>query len=200
VGKLSALEELAGNARRLLADAELVFERGSHQTATSLAILALEEAGKYFQMKWAADEKAPARRTPERGPKAHRSKQATIASFHAADAAINAIKEILRGLGLPEDEASIQKFVTIIRNRDDEIGRDSSAALTAFVAGKMATDEKAKLMRFAHRGLIDRIKQQGLYVDIDKEGKVTSSPNSLTAADAEEWMGHARDAIAMLPE
>ena len=44
-----SLGELASNARRLLADAEVVFAHGTNQTAASLAILAMEERP---QLKW----------------------------------------------------------------------------------------------------------------------------------------------------
>jgi hypothetical protein len=36
-------------------------------------------------------------------------------------------------------------------------------------------------------------------VDIDKDGKVVSSPTSITRDAAIEWLDHARQAVARLP-
>jgi AbiV family abortive infection protein len=98
---MSAQGVLSENARRLLADAELVFKEGSHQTALSLAILAIEEVGKFFQLKWEDDGGKPLPPSPMRGPKAHRSKQATVGSLYAAEVSIEAVKEFVRKIGFP---------------------------------------------------------------------------------------------------
>lgn len=191
------MSELADNARRLLADAELVFERGSHQTAASLAILALEEVGKFFQVKWDAGDGKPVN-LPMRGPKAHQSKQATVGSFYAAEAAIAGMKEFLRGMGYPDDDRTVSQFATAL-HMPDEKAQEALEKVVAFVAAKMADDEKTRLMRFARMGLVDRIKQQGLYVDIDKDGELLSSPTSITREIAIEWMEHACQAVMRLP-
>ena len=195
---MSAQSVLSENARRLLADAELVFKEGSHQTALSLAILAIEEVGKFFQLKWEDDGGKPLPPSPMRGPKAHRSKQATVGSFYAAEVSIEAVKEFVRKIGFPDDDQTVQHFLTAI-HLPDEKAQQAQEKVVAFVAERMANDEKSRLMRFAHRGLIDRLKQQGLYVDIDRDGKVVSSPTSITRGVALEWLDHARQAVARLP-
>jgi hypothetical protein len=53
-----------------------------------------------------------------------------------------------------------------IRSFIGHTAQQAHEKVVAFVAERMANDEKSRLMRFAHRGLIDRLKQQGLYVDI----------------------------------
>ena len=40
------------NARRLLSDAELLFENERYRSATALAILSMEEAGKACVIRW----------------------------------------------------------------------------------------------------------------------------------------------------
>ena len=194
---MSAQGVLSENARRLLADAELVFKEGSHQTALSLAILAIEEVGKFFQLKWEDDGGKPLPPSPMRGPKAHRSKQATVGSFYAAEASIEAVKEFVRKIGFPDDDQTVQHFLTAI-HLPDEKAQQAHEKVVAFIAERMANDEKSRLMRFAQRGLIDRLKQQGLYVDIDRDGKVVSSPTSITRGVALEWLDHARQAVARL--
>src|SRR4051794_26442753 len=107
VGKNSSLVYVASNARRLLRDAELIFKAGSHQTALSLAILAIEEVGKYFQIRWGEGDTQRFGEIPARGPKAHRSKQWTVGSFYAAEASIAAVKEFVRKIGYPDDDETI---------------------------------------------------------------------------------------------
>ena len=195
---MSAQSVLSENARRLLADAELVFKEGSHQTALSLAILAIEEVGKFFQLKWENDGGKPLPPSPMRGPKAHRSEQAAVGSFYAAEVSIEAVKEFVRKIGFPDDDQTVQHFLTAI-HLPDEKAQQAHEKVVAFIAERMANDEKSRLMRFAQRGLIDRLKQQGLYVDIDRDGKVVSSPTSITRGVALEWLDHARQAVARLP-
>jgi AbiV family abortive infection protein len=171
---MNCLHEVADNAKRLLGDAELVFRDGSHQTAASLAILAIEEVGKFFQLKWDLDNpksRKPARRLAPRGRKAHRMKQVTVGSFYAAEAAVGAVKEFLRKIGYPDDEHTVQHFATALHMPDERAKRALDKVIE-FVANKMATDEKSQLVRRAGMGLIDRLKQQGFYVDVDADGNV----------------------------
>jgi AbiV family abortive infection protein len=196
-GKNNGLAALASNARRLLCDAELILKAGSHQTALSLAILAIEEVGKYFQIRWGAGDTRFGE-IPARGPKAHRSKQWTVGSFYAAEASIAAVKEFVRKIGYSDDDETVQHFLTAI-HLPDEKAQEALEKVVAFVAERMADDENSQLMRFAAKGLIDRIKQQGFYVDIGKDGKVVSSPAAITREAALEWLDHGRRAVARLP-
>jgi AbiV family abortive infection protein len=182
-GKNNGLAALASNARRLLCDAELILKAGSHQTALSLAILAIEEVGKYFQIRWGAGDTRFGE-IPARGPKAHRSKQWTVGSFYAAEASIAAVKEFVRKTGYSDDDETVQHFLTAI-HLPDEKAQEALEKVVAFVAERMADDE--------------RIKQQGFYVDIGKDGKVVSSPAAITREAALEWLDHGRRAVARLP-
>jgi AbiV family abortive infection protein len=152
------LDELASNARRLLADAELVLAKGSHQTASSLAILAMEEAGKFFHIKWTMDDKHAAKRNalklPARGPRAHQTKQAIATSFYAARVSIEATKEFVRNIGYPDDDQTMFNFLTAL-HLPNEKAAQALEKLVEFVADKMATDERSQLMRVAQMGGID---------------------------------------------
>src|ERR1700730_1383436 len=114
--------DLAANARRLLADAEVVFAHGTHQTAASLAILAMEEVGKFFQLRWDLKDRTEGKAShlPARGPKAHRAKQATVGSFYAAETAIEAMKEFLRNIGYSDENATMQTFLTALHQPDEK--------------------------------------------------------------------------------
>jgi AbiV family abortive infection protein len=48
----NALLAIARNAIALLDDAEFLFQNGRYPRATALAVLAGEEAGKFWLMKW----------------------------------------------------------------------------------------------------------------------------------------------------
>ncbi len=48
----TALLAIAANAQALLADAQLLFDQGRHPRAAALAVLAGEEAGKFWLVKW----------------------------------------------------------------------------------------------------------------------------------------------------
>jgi len=47
-----ALKSVERNARQLLSDAELLFDHGRYGRATALGVLAVEEVGKYYLLKW----------------------------------------------------------------------------------------------------------------------------------------------------
>jgi AbiV family abortive infection protein len=158
----------------------------------------MEEVGKFFQLKREFEGGKAKPRLPVRGAKAHQMKQATVGSFYAAEAAIKAVQEYLRKMGYPDDEKTIQEFTTAL-HLPDERATQALEKVVNFVADKMATDEKSRIMRQAGMGLIDRFKQQGFYVDVDEDGKVMSTPTSVTRDEVTEWMVHARQAVARLP-
>jgi AbiV family abortive infection protein len=51
-----ALRSVERNARQLLLDAELLFDHGRYGRAAALAILSIEEVGKFYLLKWSRTE------------------------------------------------------------------------------------------------------------------------------------------------
>jgi len=47
-----ALKSVKRNALQLVSDAELLFDHGRYARAAALAVLAVEEVGKYYLLKW----------------------------------------------------------------------------------------------------------------------------------------------------
>ena len=88
----TALTSIATNARALLADAELLCEHGRYARAAALAVLAVEEVGKFYLLKW---NKAEAQ-----AMRCHPPKQRTVAFFVMAEAAFDAYERTLHSLGL----------------------------------------------------------------------------------------------------
>jgi AbiV family abortive infection protein len=71
------LRAIAKNAAALLADAELLFEQSRFARAAALAVIASEEAGKFWSVKWDANWKQTFR--------SHPYKLAVRAPFHEAE-------------------------------------------------------------------------------------------------------------------
>jgi hypothetical protein len=134
----------------------------------------------------------------EAWPEVTPSEKATVGSFYAADVSIEAVNEFVRSIGLPDDDQTIFSFLKLIHQPDAK-AKAIHERVVAFVAERMANDENSRLMRFAERGIVDKIKQQGFYVDISNDGKIVSSPTSMTRETASEWLAHARNAIGRLP-
>jgi AbiV family abortive infection protein len=200
---VQSLDALALNARRLLNDAEAVLTHGSHQTAASLAILAIEEVGKYMQVKWQFDETAKSSGNVARaakGRRAHQRKQFIVGTFYLADVAVDAVRhaatEILQKLGQPVTEENIQTHVTMLAKAVKDENRDESIQkIIEVVAEKMHESSGGRFVRDAQSGQIDAVKQRGFYVDLDAEGKIVSDPSAMTRDEAEIWLGHARRAV-----
>jgi AbiV family abortive infection protein len=87
----TALTSIAQNVRSL-ADAELLCEHGRYARAAALAVLAVEEVGKFYLLKW---NKAEAQ-----AMRCHPPKQRTVAFFVMAEAAFDAYERTLNSLGL----------------------------------------------------------------------------------------------------
>jgi AbiV family abortive infection protein len=201
---VESLDALALNARRLLNDAETVLTHGSHQTAASLAILAIEEVGKYIQVKWQFDETAKPSGNAARAAKgrpAHQWKQFTVGTFYLAEVAIDTVRhaatETLQKLGQPVTEKNIRTHITMLAKAVKDENRDESIQkIIELVAERMYESSGGRFVRDAQGGRIDAVKQRGFYVDLDAEGKIVSDPSAMTRDDAEIWLGHARRAIA----
>jgi AbiV family abortive infection protein len=203
---VQSLDALALNARRLLNDAETVLTHGSHQTAASLAILAIEEVGKYMQVKWQFEENAKPPGNAARaakGRRAHQWKQVTVGTFYLADVAVDTVRhaatQTLQKLGKPVTEQNIQTLINMLADAvADQNNTDISIQkIVELVAEKMHAS--SGFIRDAEGGRIDAVKQRGFYVDLDAEGKIVSDPSAMTRDDAEIWLGHARRAISRLP-
>lgn len=216
------LDALDANARRLLNDAEVIFSHGSHQSAAALSILAIEEVGKYLQVKWHFtddDVKSPYFTMPialrtnirEQGLRAHRGKQATVGAFYMveglADFLSNAMARALRSIGAPVNVGTINWLLLILMDyiNDDEFRAQINGkeirpdALDQFL--KILDNQMIASNRFvddAKTGIIDAVKQLGFYVDVNSDGTIANDPATMTLNQAEIWIEHARRAVGRL--
>ena len=196
-----SLEALAENAWRLLNDAELVFRHGSHQTAPSLAILAIEEVGKFFDVRWRHDEKPdkPQKRPPmPKGWQAHRFKQGVASTLEAAEVAIGTIHKILIMKGVAPTAKNVQIFVEELHG-DDEASKAEYDKVVELMVSNLHDHHQNGMGMLVQTGKIDAAKQRGFYVDIDIGGQITNGPSDITREEAEAWMTRARRCVRHMP-
>ncbi len=194
-----ALDCVVENAKRLLADAEALFELGKWQTATALAVLAIEEIGKHFLIRWEQDAR--------KNVLSHKSKQAVLGSFYMADAAIETTIKILneRGIEIKHEDDLEEWQKNLLKTESGRqlnnwfFSKDNEELRTAMATAMM--EHKFSDLGFkAKTGEIDKIKQKAFYVDIDANGEVVSDPSSITREIANEWLEHARFAVSNIRE
>jgi AbiV family abortive infection protein len=200
----TGLEAIAHNAQRLMEDADLLFSAGRFATATAIAIIAIEEAGKHYLLKWNSEhEMTDLLRPAHKGRKAHQEKQAVLGSFYLAEVAVETMRQYLRKIGFEGDDNSLQQFSNALHYfRDDpEYGRKAALVeekVVNLVAKKMAESENREFTQNAMQGNIQETKHCGLYVDLDASGEVTRGPSQIQKEDARKWLEHANRAVALL--
>jgi HEPN domain-containing protein len=182
--------KIAFNAVRLAADARLLFENKRYPTALSLAVLSLEESGKYYLIS--------RNRAEPTGKelKGHLRKQSESAWF-AAEAAILAYFEILSERGYEHKPASRltvrqiwwlstpegQDFWRLL-NSGDQIWPDGAIEV---VAEKLAQNGTWGDYRKVATGELNLLKQAGFYVDDAERGIGDTEQMQL----AEKWLRRA---------
>ncbi len=148
----SALEAVAENAKRLLADAELLRKANRHPSAVALAVLAVEEAGKYFLLKWAFEDAE----LPDRGRvRSHPEKQITLGTFYLAEAVVDAVGTFLESKGLPHGDEAVQSFITgvyyFLEQSDSEEYRDKARKVENILIDRVAGGAPGMRLRRAER-------------------------------------------------
>lgn len=203
------LISIAVNAKRLLADSELLLSEGRFPSALALAIFAMEEAGKYYLEKWSQEPRAdmPTTKKIKKGASYHRHKQAVPTTFDLAEITVTTLKEFLHTKGIPSTEENLRVFAEIFfaaQRRKTEPPFDKLHAmfeekLVNVAAKRMAESDGAKMQSRAAAGEIEQEKHSGLYVDVSETGEVLSDPAVVTEERAEYWISEARKAVARLP-
>jgi AbiV family abortive infection protein len=144
---LTTVPPVVRNARRLLADADLLAENGRYASAFVLATLAFEEVGKVVLAVWGDD---LAVKAALKGATQHVQKQSAAAALLLADLTHGTVHAHVQSVGLasPRDLS------------DGEVPNAVKALVEAY-----AKSEEARLIDVASAGILDATKQVGLYVD-----------------------------------
>lgn len=199
------VEHVIANARRLIDDARLILKGGgSHGTALALAILAFEEIGKGH------------------GLEMHATKTKYTPSWHQFRQSLAATLMILSlfqkyGIATPEFSEAAQSLSKKHRGRHKSLSEMAAAPIpedyrreiSAALEGKLpplTTLEWArfdverrwvsKVMMEAYRGDLEKLRQQAIYVDFNDDA--VSTPESISALEAERWILVAERALVLL--
>jgi AbiV family abortive infection protein len=196
-----ALLPVAKNAIRLFDDAELLFKNGRYPTAVAVAIASIEAAGNFvIRSREASHGQAPSSKPPK-----HHAKHYELGWFYWKWATWQVLRD------------TFEDFKSWVQKRPEHSGfyeqikdLDHGEAVDFLQAYMFKSEEELHAYlkeRFPHpkylgvRGMaqsqrIEETRRTGLYCDVDLNYKVTRNPESLTKADAEEWLNHASFAIS----
>lgn len=189
---LETLSCIKENAHGLLLDAELMFENRRWSRAQALAILAIEEIGKYLLLKWNMNE-----------PKlllSHRKKQQTATTLSFARIAEEVLSRYLseNGLALKHRSELSDDQKKFLESEEGQACRElifgpRNNALVERVSEKVDEDGFSEKVS---TGVMDQAKQRALYVDIGRNGNVLNTPSGVTEDDAEQWLIYARNVVS----
>jgi AbiV family abortive infection protein len=196
------LKEIARNAERLYHDANLLHAMQRYPSALSMAVLCVEESGKFLIER----EKAmhPDRQLPTRLP--HKRKQAVLGNVYLNmwmwTALLDRFNEVrnwakAKGNSAYEEIKDLDDQTAVEWMRDAENSRDPDGAYKLIMSKKHTWEPLASFFDEARDGVHDREKQKGFYVDVTDDS-ITSTPFDITKADATRWIEHAKIAVAMV--
>jgi AbiV family abortive infection protein len=170
----------------------LLYERERFASATALAILAIEEEGKYLMVKWALEEGVIANNLND-----HIAKQVRFASLPFTDVTIREFIKLLYDMGFvvkAEPELTEQQR----RWADGELGQNfrdwlrNDKSLREAVLERALETEDARLMTRAHKKELNRLKQRSIYVDLNDKLEVIADPADVSAEIACYFLSVAR--------
>lgn len=192
------LAAIQANAIRLLEDARLLFTNGRHASSVALSILAIEEVGKFLVLSAAKPGEA-------RNMLRHHEKQTAASQMYSGDlwlslsgdmvkgneelfnrrlAELRAmpIEQVFAGPPTPPTEAS-ERIAKIF---EEAIRRRSEGLL------------QARYMLETGMGNTLKMKNVAFYVDVADNDTIMSDPESITEAQALEWLQQADRAVVTI--
>jgi AbiV family abortive infection protein len=196
------LNEIARNAERLYNDAKLLCAMQRFPSAMALAVLAVEEAGKFVIER--GKTAVPNQRRLNRSP--HKDKQAVLGNIYLSMMAytalldyFNKIRDWALATGHPTymDIKDLEDNVAVEWTRHAVNSRDPEGAYKMVMATREKWEPLASFLEQACDGIHDREKQKGFYVDVTDDA-ILSSPFDIGEADANRWLNHAEVAVSMM--
>lgn len=189
---MNALEAISSNASRLLSDAKLLFSRERYPSALALAILALEESGKFNLLKWKGVDALT-----DTG-RHHVSKQTVYGSFLIAEAFLDALTEKLpeAGYELKHQSELTPKQREWLENETSK--RESMDEICRIMIEEAKTSGAFKEYEKIRKGEVNRLKMLGFYVDIDTKGKVVANPLDTNKIEAKRYIDIAQSMVEKL--
>lgn len=168
--KLAKVAPIVQNAKRLLADAKIMFEAKSYRTATSLAVLSIEEMGKACLVYWKLHEFEFL--TNDQVVKAtHIQKQRVLSAYY---------------------------FYTEAKPIMDAGPKDMTGEHLITTMNGVAGSKYRSIEFVTKTGSFDTVKQLGFYVDLDDDLTPFTIHHEMGEADATQQIQEAEVAVAMM--
>jgi AbiV family abortive infection protein len=191
-----SLEAILQNAARLLDDARLLYDNQRFASATALAILAIEEMGKYFIVKMPTQKGSAAGDLNK-----HIEKQVSFGSFPFVETAIMDFLPQMKEIGfIIEPDAEITEEQRQWMN--SEAGwacvreRLRSDGFWDNLAQRVLDSEDGSFMARARNKEFDKLKQRCIYVDLNESSEVLAGPADITQETANYFVRLAHRVIS----
>lgn len=157
------------NVIRLYSDAKLLFANERYASCASLAVLAVEELAKFMNL-------TGIHALAQSKLRSHTAKHLSTASFVLR----KDYQMALRG-ALASDEVDDPERLARLLQLDF---RDDEMEIFDAILAKVVESGSLRTFGEAHRNQMDVLKQRGFYVDTDGQGELRSTPESVTADEA----------------
>lgn len=165
-------DPILNNAWRLATDADILMKKGRYGTALALAVISLEEIGKFLLTQWSTDQTFKYDKS-----KLHIAKQAAIAALFTTEEVRKRYKEAR---------------VNFAKMSDDETHKLIKAAKEGWKAGK-------PFEYLVTNKVYEHVKWSGLYYDSEKAAKGIE-PAKVTTANAHEILSLSARAFKALAD
>jgi hypothetical protein len=182
------LTALLANIYRIAEDADILLMAGRYASAKALAIVAIEEAGKYTSIL--------SNDLPRKKTKLHLQRQEAIGRFFRSAAMFEAcareMPAFLEGLKLrSSDNFAAAESMTekeLITFAMDALQSDPTFDMDRFLRRVLGEDLSVKFHKLASAGDYHKQRQAALHVDFNENGELLSDPSSVTEEDAREFV------------
>lgn len=159
------------NAKRLLDDAVMLFENDRHASAFALAVLSLEETGKFLLREWQRSDSRFGADLKRHG--FHKVKQAVVGSLYLSKAACEAN--------------------ALFHDNGDDVTDEQ----VAHVARAMYEAKERDFLKYAFDGVIDKTKQCAFYLD-EWGLSQNVTPFDFSRTDSDRAIEQARYALSLV--
>lgn len=192
---MTPLDAIAMNSTRLYREASSALVAKRFATATTLAIFSIEEAAKYIIFKREAKRPELAKKRVFKHPVKHEE----MGEFFWYWAIFSVLSDTFKDFKsfaeeLPEADPKTMEFIAGLSGGDavDYLRCymfKNETEMRAYVKERFAHPELLEVSEAGRTGVVEALRRRCLYVDLSEgRNSITSSPESITEADANEWL------------
>ena len=171
----------------------MLYMHHRYARAVALAVLSMEKVGKFSIIKWNKDSQPSLVRR-------HKEKQRINAAIDMASCVLDEVNAALAEIGfclISEDKMSDRQKRWVFSERGQEFHKEflHSQETMNRVADAIRQSVSRGVLRDLCDGRVDAIKQKSLYVDLDLDGNVISTPRDVSQEAAREYIDYAKRVI-----